>query len=442
MGKTYAYVAWEKIFNEHHLEQLFLHKTRGNSSVGLDWITSSVFEASLSKEVSIILRKSKANAYRFTRYRELLISKGALKPPRCISIPTMRDKLVLSALNELIFGVYGSISTTPMPHSIISEIRDMIEAKKYDSFIKLDISTFYASIDHDILLKQLRKRIRKPEILNLISSAIMTPTVRANAIVDSEPRTKGIPEGLSISNALANIYLQLIDTKYSRDKRINYWRYVDDIIILCKHQDIGQIEESISCDISNLRLSINHEKTKTGPIESGFEYLGYYIKPGSISIRQASVIALERAIEDIFRSHGKAVNPNPEYLYWKINLKITGFVIDNKKYGWLFFYSQITELTCLSHLDWFIRSLSDRFGIDNHGFKSFMRSYHEITKALHSTRYIPNLDKLSIEEKKHIVQDIYGEGKKDDDEKTIESKFRHLMKKEIRNVQKDIQPFS
>ena len=442
MDKTYAYKAWEKIFNQHYLEQTFLQKLMGNPAVGLDWVTSSLFESSLSKEVSIILRKSKANSYKFTRYREMLVSKGPLKPPRCISIPTMRDKLVLSALNELLFCVYGNRSTTPMPHSIISELRQIIETKKYDSFIKIDISTFYASIDHDTLLKQLRKRIHKPEILNLIISAIMTPTVKANAIVDSEPRMIGIPEGLSISNALANIYMLTIDSKYACEKRIKYWRYVDDIIILCNQQNISPIEESISGDISKQKLSINHEKTKTGQIESGFEYLGYQIKPESISIRRASVIALERAIEGIFRSYDKAKYPNLEYLYWKINLKITGFVIDNNKYGWLFFYSQITELSCLSHLDWLIRRLCDRFDIDNSGFKSFMRSYHEITKALHSTRYIPNLDKLSFEEKKHIVQDIYGESQNNDDERVIDNRFRHLMKKEIRNVQKDIQSFS
>ena len=119
-----------------------------------------------------------------------------------------------------------------------------------------------------------------------------------------------------------------------------------------------------------------------------------------------------------------------------------GVALDNHKYGWVFFYSQINDLSCLAHLDWLIKTLCDRFQVKDIQFKTFMKTYHEITKALHSTDYVPNLDTMTIEEKRNIVQNIYGENVKDENDSFVEMRFRLLMKKEIRDIQKDVQPFS
>ena len=48
---------------------------------------------------------------------------------------------------------------------------------KYDSFIKLDIKSYYKSIDHDLLKKKLKRKIRKKEIIDLIFLAITTPSI-------------------------------------------------------------------------------------------------------------------------------------------------------------------------------------------------------------------------------------------------------------------------
>ena len=437
-----AYRSWFQVFSTEHLEFLFYQKTKGNPAVGTDWVTTSVFEKRLSSEVEVILRKCNNRTYHFSRYCEKLISKGAAKPPWCISIPTTRDKLTLCALNEVIVDVYGNAATTPMPQAIINALREALSTHQFDSFIKIDISSFYASIDHEILIKKLRRKIRKAEVLHLISSAIKTQTIKPNAMVVPEERLVGIPEGLSISNSLANIFMQSIDSKYCAKSNSMYWRYVDDIILLCNHDRIEQAKTEFVRDLSYIGLSVNTEKAKTGEIKEGFEYLGYYIDSNKVSVRKSSIVTIERTLEAIFRSYSKAEKPNIEYLVWKINLKITGFILNNNKYGWVFFYSQITDLSCLAHLDWLIRTLCKRYGVDKAGFKSFLRSYHEITKSLHTTRYIPNLDTITLEEKRHIVQEIYGEAKKNDDDAIIEQKFRHIMRKEIHNIQKDVQSFS
>ena len=442
MAISTAYKQWNKVFSKRHLKNLFEKKIRGKSSVGLDWVSVENFEKTLDESIDIILRKCNESDYNFTQYREMLISKGAGKAPRCISIPTVRDKLVFSALNEILTSVYGNAATTPMPQMIIKELVTTLQYPCIDSFIKTDIKTFYASINHEILLKQLHKKIRKTEICEMVEKAISTNTAQPNALSKPAPKAIGVPEGLSISNILANIYMQLIDKKYNSLTNCVYWRYVDDILILTSNEHAEELKKSIISDVNSLKLDVSKEKTFLGRTSDGFEFLGYFILPSKVSVRQSSIINLERTIEMLFRGFRVSQNQNADYLQWKINLKVTGFILDNHKYGWLFFYSQIDDLTCLSHLDWLVISLCKRFNVENIRFKSFLRAYNEISKALHSTTYIPNLDRMTIEEKRHIVRDIYNESVKDADDSFVEMRFRKIMSKEIRDIQKDVQPFS
>lgn len=425
------------------MQDLYNNKICHKEAVGLDFVTTEAFSKELDDQIDIIVRKCHTCTYHFTDYRQLLISKGVGKPPRCISIPTIRDKLVLSALNEIITGVYDKAVITPMPQVLIQEITDVINSKQFNTYIKLDIKSFYASINHKKLLKKVRAKIRKHQIYTLIEKAIKTETHAADTAHDKAEKEKGIPEGLSISNALANLYLKNMDEHYSKEKvQFRYWRYVDDILLLTTKEYVKTLECRIKSDIKKLDLEIEETKTKSAEIHQGFEYLGYRISDRAISVRKSTVIKLERAIEDVFRQYKRSQNPNKEYLTWKINLKATGFILENYKYGWVFFYSQIDTLESLFHLDWFVQKMSDRYDVNDVSFKRFARAYHEIRNALHETGYIPNLDTMSADDRRKIVKEIYGENTDGKDDEWINRRFRLLMKREIRDIQKDVQPFS
>ena len=62
--------------------------------------------------------------------------------------------------------------------------------------------------------------------------------------------------------------------------------------------------------------------------------------------------------------------------------------------------------------------------------------------ALHETKYIPNLDNLKLEDKKKILSDIYRMDLSEKDERFIEIRFRKIMKREIRDIEKDIENIS
>lgn len=431
--------AWKKLFQRDHIKEHYYEKIASKTSVGLDKITVDKFESDIDNNVEIIYRKAHNKTYNFTRYKQLLFLKGAKKPPRSVSVPTVRDKLTLSVLNELIVSVYGDDCKTRLPQLIINEI--FSEVDHYEMFIKLDIKSFYASINQDKLVRKVKHRIRKPEILHLIESAIQTESllIPIKEIKKKEARTLGIPEGLPISNALANIYLFDLDEKYRSNTNIKYWRFVDDILILLNKKDFSKIKKDIADDIEKLKLSFN-DKADEGKITDGFEYLGYRISSDLISVRKSSILKIEQSIQELF---GAVKDDNLKYIEWKLNNKITGFILDTNKYGWLFFYSQITDLNLLFHLDDLVQKFVVRYKLTGKiKCKKFVRAYHEMRQALHETQYIPNFDDYSIEQKREILVAVYGEEAYSWNEKSVIQRFNLIMSREIRDIERDIENFS
>lgn len=256
-----AYKLWNQYITEKHLSNLFRSQIRKKDYVGMDWITVEHFSQNSDELIKLIVRKANSGEYKFTSYRELLISKGAKKAPRCISIPTIRDRILLLAMNEIITKVYGKNAVSPMPQVVVSEIQNAISSKQYDSFIKLDISSFYSSIDHEILLREVAKTIRKKELRSLISGAITTPTIPPNSLKKTNKNNKGLPEGLSISNSLANVFMIKIDEEFSQgQKDCMYWRYVDDILILTTHKELETIKSILERKIEEKNFVLKQIK--------------------------------------------------------------------------------------------------------------------------------------------------------------------------------------
>ena len=395
---------WKKLFTKKHLIEHYEEKVKNKPSVGLDKVSPRKFEQNLDENIEIIIRKSMNDSYHFTRYKQLLFTKGPAKLPRAICVPTLRDKLTASVLNELLVGVYGDKCKTMMPQLVIDDITKKIPM--YTHFIKLDVKSFYGSINHDKLIKIIKRKIHKAEIISIIWNAIRTEALLCpikEKTVKKE-RILGVPEGLPISNTLANIYMQDIDIKYRNLDYISYYRYVDDILILVNEDKFYDVKRSICDDINKLGLELN-DKEDEGFVTQTFEYLGYVLNDSEVTVRKSSILKIEQSIEELFRTIKKE---NIEYLQWKLNLKITGFIIERHKYGWLFFYSQITDLSLLFHLDDVVQKLIKRYKLEGEiKVKRFVRTYAEMHMALHETKYIPNLDDLGLDDKKAILSDIY-----------------------------------
>jgi len=429
-------------FNQDSLLEQFNTKIKYKRAPGIDKVTIEKFEENLGENIGIINRKVLNGTYKFTKYRELLILKGKNKIPRAISLPTIKDKLTLNSLNRFLQNAYKDEIDNRSIHSKISLLSDIINQNTH--FIKFDIKGFYSSIDHEMLRYKLAEQLPIQSI-DLINKAIKTtsvPPIFNKKIIKIRPSEKGVPEGLSISNILADIYLIDMDKYFNSISSLHYCRYVDDILILCNEKDVEHLKREVENRLTGIKLYLNEEKLDSGKIDKGFYYLGYSFNGKQVSVRDTAIDKFEHSMEKLFLDYSRK-KINKKLFEWKLNLKITGCVFENNKYGWVFFYSQMNDIALLKKLDWLVRKLCKRFDVDSTDMdiKSFLKTYFEIKYNVSNSSYFISIHKLTIEEKIKIIKEIYSNNIPDT-EQEINNVFSELIIRDLRSLEKDIQSFS
>jgi len=435
-------------FSEENLKKIFEEHVVYSNATGIDNVNQYAFRKQLDEQIEILSRKMLNGTYRFSKYKLKLISKGRGKAPREISIPTVRDRIAMRAICNFLGERYRDEIDFELPQDVIRSVKSEIEVGGYSGCIKLDVTNFYPSIRHDKLKPRLNKRIRNSDILDIIFSAIKSPTVSISKPTDKEIKI-GVPQGLSISNILAAIYLVNIDKYMDEYPNIKAYRFVDDILILCDISESSEVALNVIKRIkSKSGLTVHDpvkvpEKSSITSISEGFDYLGYSFRSGVVSARAGSVDSLKNSILAIFTAY-KHADPkikNVDFLMWRLNLRITGCVFENKCKGWLFFFSEINNENLLHQLDHFVSKICKRFGVPNQS-KRFVRAFKEIKHNKKSTKYIPNFDVYTIDQMKFDLAKYFNfdVSKITDDE--VEFYFHKKIGRHVKELLEDIKDFS
>lgn len=415
---------------------------------------SQNFDGNNAREIALISRKVLSGEYRFTKYKEKLISKGLGKSPRQLSIPTIRDRLTLKLLCEYLFEVFPE-SKPSLPQDKIEKLKKAVDGGDHTHFIKIDLKDFYPSINHKLLISKIRKRIRLEEFRTLFIAALESPTVSESNIKGASKVEQGVAQGLSISNVLAEIFMMDVDSKIKEVAPV-FFRFVDDLIVLTDSNP-REIFAKINSILRTSKLNPHPidsigSKTKIGKISDGLEFLGYAIKPHKVSVRKSSVINFEGSLVDAFSEYKhrlrNAKNAKEQEaalvrFRWNLNLKITGCIYKNQRFGWVFYYSQINDLSILRRVDNTIELLFNRFKIAKPpNPKRLLKAFYESKRTdKESHWYIPNYDFLSIEKKKKFLTGI---GQKIDElpDREVDYVFHRLIRRATRSLEKDVLSFS
>ncbi len=377
----------ENLFSAENILKVIYTKivSRNRNTPGLDFVSSGAFIASLKNEIAIIQRKTANNTFAFTRYHLNLISKGPNKLPRKICIPTIRDRVVIALISECLKKSFPKETRRPLANVVVNRV--LKQRNSYQRFFKLDIKTFFATIDHEILFRKLRAGIHDEKVLSLLQEIVNTesfdPDTRKTDNSRSQNR-RGIPEGLSCSGLLADIFLSDVDEKYSRMTDIAFFRYVDDILVFTDKESFDSIRKAVTDDIKALGLDINEEKDENGDISETFQYLGYVFNGSEITVRKSSVLKHEEALEKMFRKYGAllkqpalapAEKASLEFEFRnKISMLCAGVRVDEKQLGWLSYYRRINDTRLLHRLDWLVGHFQKRFGTELSDVKRHVRA--------------------------------------------------------------------
>ncbi|MCC2522303.1 reverse transcriptase/maturase family protein [Vibrio coralliilyticus] len=153
--------------------------------------------------------------------------------------------------------------------------------KNYGFVCRSDVNSYYATINHRILLKQLKARIGDVRVLNLIRNMLC---VLHNVNGDLKSSTIGVNKGNPLSPLLGAIYLQEMDNalaKFCKPRGLCYYRYMDDWIILCKTRyQLRVAVKLMNACLQAVKQTKHPFKTYIGRIKNeGFDFLGYRITP-------------------------------------------------------------------------------------------------------------------------------------------------------------------
>lgn len=139
----------------------------------------------------------------------------------------------------------------------------------------MDVKKFYPSIDKSIMKNVVRKKIKCTDTLWLIDD-----------IIDSN--CNGLPIGNYISQYLGNLYLSEIDHKLKEGIRVkHYFRYCDDIIILCDSKpELHRIRKYVNKELKLLKLCLKKDYS-VRPTSVGVDVLGYVVTGYTIGVRRS-----------------------------------------------------------------------------------------------------------------------------------------------------------
>ncbi|MEU8201530.1 reverse transcriptase domain-containing protein [Streptosporangium sp. NPDC049046] len=441
-ARTSASTLFRSVTSPSNLRRLYHDYVEDKGARGRDGIHPKSLATDLNEVTKLISRKMRAGSYRFTGYREVLELKGAGKAPRVLSIPTARDRIALRALADCLTRLFPQTRGV-IPHQRVSEVATVVAAGTYDSYVKLDVVNFYPSIMHSQIEQELRTKIRKKEILGAVLGAVRTPTVPIGQR-NRTPNKRGVPQGLAISNILAELVMGKIDAAASALDDCVYFRYVDDILILCNGASVNRVRDSIAsqCKESGLRVHLataGEAKSSSGSISNGFSYLGYTFSSKNVSVRKKSISNIEGSIARIFTRYKH--DRNLQQLQDRINIIVTGCIYEGISYGWLNYFRQMNDIALLKHLDVTIEIMKRRHNVPTtFRNKCFVRAYWAIRYPFGKDQnYVPNFDLVNMARMRRVLETHLGE---EEVAKMLDSDvpttFKRIMRRVIIDLEKDI----
>lgn len=249
------------------------------------------FERHLEENIFALRRDLKSGRYRHGSYRAFYIQDPK---QRLIHKATARDRVlhhaVFSILNPIFeptfiansFSCRVGKGTHRGVRTLAKILRQVSQNHTVSCFaLKCDIHKFFASVDHEILLTILTRRIKDQHTIELLKSIIYS-------FNGGSQIGKGLPIGNLTSQLFANIYMNEFDQFVKHELRIKYYvRYTDDFIIADKNAIYLEIllPEIQSFLHKGLSLKLHLIKITIRKYNSGIDFLGYVIFPHHILLR-------------------------------------------------------------------------------------------------------------------------------------------------------------
>src|SRR5215210_7360218 len=284
---------WEAIMESANLQRAWKQVRANHGAPGVDGMSIEAFPAWAKehwKEVAALLESGE--------YQPKPVRRVELEKPgggkRLLGIPSVLDRVIQQAIAQVLSkevdGSFHPSSYGFRPGKSAHQAIQQLQADKlsgYSQTVDLDLEKFFDRVNHEVLMRLLRRRIEDKRVLRLIGRYLRTGVeVRPGRV---EPTSEGVPQGGPLSPLLANILLDELDKELER-RGHRFARYADDFVILTKSERTarrvyGSIKQWLE---RRLKLKINAAKSGVGTVEE-VEFLSFKLRGNRIAATEAAV---------------------------------------------------------------------------------------------------------------------------------------------------------
>lgn len=269
------------ILERDNLNRAYKRVKANKGAPGVDGMTVEEALPWLKEHKVELLERIRKGHYTPSAVRRVEIPKpdGGM---RKLGIPTVVDRIIQQAIAQKLIPIYepkfseGSYGYRPgrSAKDAVQKIKEYVK-QGYTRAVVLDLSKYFDTLNHVILLNILRRDVKDERVIQMIKRYLKSGVMENGVVVRTE---EGSPQGGNLSPLLANIYLNEFDQEFQR-RGVPCIRYADDIVLLAKSERASErlLETSTKYLEETLKLKVNRKKSRTVSVVAirNFKYLGF-----------------------------------------------------------------------------------------------------------------------------------------------------------------------
>ena len=212
-GKWFSLI--DKVHPERTLKAAFSQVAANQGAAGVDHVTISMYETHEDEELRRLSEHLRNGTYRPQAIRRHYIPKPGTQEKRPLGIPTVRDRVVQTALRMVIEPIF-ELEFAEQSYGFRPErgckdaLRRVDELLKlgYTAIVDADLKSYFDTIPHDRLMALVGQKVSDGRVLTLIEAFLKQGVL--DGLREWTPEM-GSPQGAVISPLLSNIYLNPLD---------------------------------------------------------------------------------------------------------------------------------------------------------------------------------------------------------------------------------------
>jgi len=290
----------ERVLSRENMQRAWKRVRANKGAPGIDGITIEEFPELARLNWDRTRESLLAGTYQPSPVRRVEIPKdtGGTRP---LGIPIVLDRVIQQAIAQVLVPIFdpgfseSSFGFRPGRSALdaVRKVREYIR-EGYRTAVDLDLSKFFDTVNHDVLMHRVARRVRDKRLLRLIGKYL-----RAGVVVNSrlQHTPQGVPQGGPLSPLLANVLLDDLD-KELEQRGHRFVRYADDFIILVKSQRAGErVMQSVQQFLERrLKLKVNPEKSQVARTD-GTHFLGFTFRGSNIRWSEKAFHEFKRRVK-------------------------------------------------------------------------------------------------------------------------------------------------